>query len=440
MATKIGIYITGLGQSIDNETVEKHAERLKNELSFTKTGFEYFLKTEKIFYIPEKSSTVVQLLRKNKITSNEEVVYKLYDFQYHNILTDKFTHYNIFIKSLTLFTLVIKKLPQILLRLFKRNGFSRPGQTFYAFFILFTISLFILFLIPTCIDLILNSGVFKKPESSLLEKIVTHIDAEKVRIYSKSILSFTALVLLFIPQSKTIITSLATEFACVDSYINNGEQSQILLGNLNLLIEYIAENEVDSEIHFHCYSFGSIIAMDSLFPIAELPPNDNIKNLTTSIITIGNPFEFINAYYPKYYDGRSRVMEDKIKWLNVYSLLDTFGTNFRRDNKKGEAQFGIKNISIVPENINYEIRNKPLNVIDFILLNSIKMHKCYWDSLTIGESCLKVLIPSMKNKNLISENTTTDSNLRSTTASMTDTVVSETNTPSIDTSTASIVT
>jgi hypothetical protein len=404
MTNKIGIYITGLGQSIDNETVEKHAERLKNELSFTTTGFEYFLKTEKIFYIPEKSSTVVQLLKKDKKTGNEELVYKIYDFQYHNILTDKFTHHNIFIKSLILFCLVIKKLPQIFLRLFNRNGFSRPGQTFYAFLILFIISLFILFLIPTCIDLILNSGVFKKPDNSLLEKIITRVDAEKVREYGRSILSFTALILLFIPQSKTIITSLATEFACVDSYINNGEQSQILLGNLNLLTEYIAENETNPELHFHCYSFGSIIAMDALFPIAEIPPSDNIKNLTTSIITIGNPFEFINAYYPSYYKERSRIMEDKIKWLNIYSLLDTFATNFRKDNKKGVAQFGLKDISTIPENINYEIRNKALNAIDFILLNSIKMHKCYWDSLTIGESCIKVLLPHMKKENLISGN------------------------------------
>ncbi|TDO77804.1 hypothetical protein EV143_10336 [Flavobacterium chryseum] len=398
--TKIGIYITGLGQSIDNETVEKHAERFKNELSFSITGFEYFLKTEKIFYIPEKSSTVVQIIKKNKTTSEEELVYKIYDFQYHNILTDKFIHYNIFIQSLTLFALVIKKFPQIILRLFKGNGFSRPGQTFYAFFILFIISLFIIFLIPTCVDLILNSGIFKKPDNSILEKIVTNIDAEKIRKYEKSILSFIALILLFLPQSKTIITSLATEFACVDSYINNGEQSQILVGNLNLLTEYIAENEIDPEIHFHCYSFGSIIAMDALFPIAEIPPSENIKNLTKSFISIGNPFEFINAYYPEYYNDRSRAMEGKIKWINIYSLFDTFGTNFRKDNKKGDAQFGIKDIS-VPENINYEIRNKPLNFVDFILLNSIKMHKCYWDSSPIGDSCLKVLLPNMKVNNLI---------------------------------------
>lgn len=405
MAAKIGIYITGLGQSIDNESVEKYTERLKNELSFTTTGDEYFIKTEKVTYLPDKNSTVVQLLKKDK-TGKEELVYKIYDFQYHNILTDKFNHYTIFIKSLILFGLVIKKTPQIFLRLINGNGFSRPYQTFYAFFMLLIISSFILFLIPACIDLLLNYDILKSttslPDSSFVQKIINRLDLEKIRQIGKSILSITTLILLFAPQSKTIITSLATEFACVDGYINNGEQSQILLGNLDLLIEYIAENETEPELHFHCYSYGSIIAIDALFPIAEIPPSDNIRNLTTLLITTGNPFEFINAYYPNFYNRRASTMADKIKWINIYSLSDTFATNFRKDTNRGEAEFGIKNISILPENINYEITSdKSINLIDFILLNSIKMHKCYWDPSIIGQSCMKILLPSMIAKKLI---------------------------------------
>ncbi len=41
---KIGIYISGLGQSFVNETVGKYAERLMNEMSFSTTGIKYELK------------------------------------------------------------------------------------------------------------------------------------------------------------------------------------------------------------------------------------------------------------------------------------------------------------------------------------------------------------------------------------------------------------
>ncbi|OUL61221.1 hypothetical protein [Flavobacterium sp. AJR] len=399
MATKIGIYITGLGQSIHNETVEKYTERLRNELNFTTTGFNYFIKTEKISYQPEKNSTVVSLFKKDK-NDIEELIYKIYDFQYHKILTEKFEHYNIFIKNLILFSLIIKKTPQITLRFFRKKEFSSPYQTTYAFSILLIISLCVLFLIPACIDLMTNESIIKNI-SKLLYHIGYDIDVERIHNYGKYVLSITTLILIFAPQSKTIITSLATEFSCVDSYIANGEQSQIVLGNLDSLVEYIAENEPDPEIHFHCYSFGSILAVDLLFPVAEIPPSDNVQKLTKLLITTGNPYEFINAYYPSFYKRRSPIMENTIKWMNVYSVSDVFATNYRKDDSRGEAEFGIKNIAILPENINYEITSDKSGIIAFFSLNSIKMHKCYWDPATIGQSCMKVLLPKLTSKGFI---------------------------------------
>lgn len=401
MATKIGIYITGLGQSIDNESVEKYAERFKNELSFTTTGFSYSLKTKKIFYQPDKDSTVVSIIRKNK-AGKEEQVYRMYDFQYHTILTDRFTQYNIFIKNLILFGLVFKKLPQIFLRIFNKDGFSRPYQTFYAFLILLSISLCVLFIIPVCIEVMTDQSLIDKVfgSSKATEKVSE--TANEIRDYGSIALSITTLILLLAPQSKTIIMSLATEFACVDSYISNGEQSQLLLGNLDLLVEYIAECETDPELHIHSYSFGSILALDAVFPIAEIPPSKNIRNLTTLLITIGNPFEFIKAYYPRFYDERSNCMKDKIHWINIYSLKDVFATNFRKDTKKGKAQFGVKNVALLPENLNYEISsNKGLNVLSILSLQSVKMHKSYWDKSPLGQSCMRILLPCMEEKNQI---------------------------------------
>ncbi|AYN05149.1 hypothetical protein [Flavobacterium sp. 140616W15] len=404
MSTKIGIYVTGLGQSIDNETVEKYAERLINELSFKTSNISYSLKIEKKFYQTDKECTVVSLFQKNKNTLNKNQkkspFYKIYDFQYHRILTDRFNHYNIIVKNLVLFGLVLKKLPQIFLRLFNGNGFSRPLQTFYAISILFTISICILFLIPGCIELLTtddpkNQTLIEKINIFLCSESIPTIPVKLINSLGKKVLAITTLILLFIPKSKTIITSLATEFSCVDSYITNGEQSQILLGNLDLLIEYIAEKEVNPEIHFHAYSFGSILAIDTLFPIAKIPPSDNIQKLTKLLITIGNPFEFINAYYPTFYNDRCDIMKDRIKWLNIYSIADVFSTNHRRDNTRGEAEFGIKDISLTPENINYEITSDKSGLVAFFSLNSIKMHRCYWDKCTIGQSCMKVLLPKL---------------------------------------------
>ncbi|HKX87301.1 MAG TPA: hypothetical protein VJL37_11565 [Flavobacterium sp.] len=409
---KIGIYIGGLGQSFYEDTVEKYATRIKNELNYRHTGDSFDLKTEKILYTEEKESTVVSIFKKDGNKEDGDVVYKIYDFKYNEILTEKFKEKNILIKNLILFFLAVKKFPQIVLRLFKYNSFSRPYLTFYAFFILFIISLAILFFIPASLDVATNlsaSSEFKHLMSILkLDAITESINAllskfnwPTLKELFKAGVPITALVLLIIPESKVIITSLATEFVCVDHYIDNGERSQIILGNLDLLVEYIAENEPNSKIHFHCYSFGSIVAKDLLFPVGSLP-SDNLRNLTELLVTIGNPYEFINAYYSNFYLDRCNVMEDKIKWVNVYSLADALATNFRRDSKKGEAEFGIGNLNLFPINLNYEIAaNKNMNVFNFFTLYGIRVHKYYWDISTQGQNCVRLIMNKMNENNFL---------------------------------------
>ncbi|MBC8884068.1 hypothetical protein H9X57_14155 [Flavobacterium piscinae] len=97
-----------------------------------------------------------------------------------------------------------------------------------------------------------------------------------VSLYKLSV-PLTTFILLLVPESKTIVTSIATEFACADRYLNDGIQSQVIMGNLDLLVDYITEHEPDSKIQYHCYSFGSLIAMDFLFPLGTIPSN----NMTT---------------------------------------------------------------------------------------------------------------------------------------------------------------
>lgn len=403
---KTGVYISGLGQSIHQESVEKYALRIKNELSYNDTGSEYNLKTEKIFYSQERESTVVSILKSaNEEDGDGELIYKIYDFQYHEILTEKFNKKNILIKNLILFWLVIKKLPQLFLRIFKSGNFSRPYLTFYAFFILFLVSLAIIFLIPASIDIVTEFSTSEKFKS-FLENI--NIDTNKIsgllsiaKDIAKWFVPITTFILLVIPESKTLITSLATEFACVDKYIENGEQSQAILGNLDLLVEYIAEKEPESKIHYHCYSFGTIIALDSLFPVGNIP-STNLRTKSELLITIGTPYEFINSYYPNFYNNRCAVMANAITWLNIFSIADALATNFRNDMKRGPAEFGIKEVSLLPVNINYEITSdKNMTLFNFITMDSIRMHKCYWDSSSNGQSCIRLLYHEMNQRQFI---------------------------------------
>lgn len=389
---KIGVYITGLGQSFQQESVEKYAARFKNEMNINSDST-FDLKVEKVNYTDGQISTVVNIINTSR---NNEIVYKFYDFKYKDLLTQRFNKYNILVKNFFLFFLVVRKFPIILLRLFKSDSYRRTGQTFYVFGIFFLVSIAILFLLPSVI-LFVNQIDWPKEVDNKILKIVL----EYLTNISTIFIPFVTFLLLVIPQSRTLITSLATEFACADSYIEYGEQSQIVLGNLDLLVEYIQVNEKNSKIHIHSYSFGTLIAMDLLFPIGNVPAK-NTKDLIELLITIGTPYEFINAYYPNFYSRRNKEMDDKIKWLNIYSISDALASNFRRDAEVGEAELGLKDSVLKPININYEIASFQSNgVFNFFTLHHIKAHRLYWDESAQGQSCMRKMHNEMIKLNMV---------------------------------------
>jgi hypothetical protein len=402
---KIGIYISGLGQSFVNETVEKYARRLMNEMSFNTNGIDYELKTEKIIYTSDRESTVVSICEKNE---QSRVVYKFYDFEYHKILTEKFNNYSLILKNLLLFLLVIRKFPLIIKRLFMPKSYNRPFQTLYLFSMFIIIASAILFMLPATLSVITN--FFDKQEFTDTIIAIKHfirikdfpfISKDGIEGFSKALVALTALLLLMIPNANTLLTNLATEFVCANDYMQHGAQRQLLQGNLELLVDYISENEKDCKIHFHTYSFGSIIAIDYIYPFGN-KVSRNSELFCEAIITIGSPFEFVNSYYPQFYQSRKTELGDKLHWLNVYSIADALATNFRNDSKIGDAKFGIKKTSKKPTNLNYEVTtlNKG-SVIDFFMLYSIKAHGMYWDDKIEGQSCLRLVFDEMNKRNLI---------------------------------------
>ena len=395
---KTGIYIAGLGQSFVQESVEKYATRFKNELSYTTTGKTYEVKSEKITYSDERESTVVSIIEING--EKKTILYKFFEFDYRKLLIEKFNGYNILFKNFFLFILVVKKFPMLLKRLFVNDSYNRTGQTFYVFTIFFIISSAILFLIPSTLVFVKDSLPSITIQKQSLFYSFLHFFEPFYIYFSKIsivlIVPVTTFLMLIVPESKTIVTTLATEFACVDDYIEYGGQSQIILGNLDLLVDYIAENENKSKIQIHSYSFGTILALDHLFPIGT-EPNNNSKNLIEILVTIATPYEFINAYYPRFYENRNLDMQDKIKWINVYSISDALATNYRKDSLIGQSEHGIKNSNLKPININYEISTvQPFGLLNFLTLYHLKKHQHYWDISVQGRSCLQMIYKEIK--------------------------------------------
>jgi len=93
---------------------------------------------------------------------------------------------------------------------------------------------------------------------------------------------------------------------------------------------------------------------------------------------------------------------NRIYWLNIYSIANPLATNFRRDAKIGDAEFGIDENTPKPINLNYEVAPlKESGIIDFIMPYGLKTHGMYWDPKTEGQSCLRLIFNEMRKKNPI---------------------------------------
>lgn len=395
-----GIYIAGIGQSTTKESVEKYAARYIKELEYSTSGINYYTKVEKIYYNDDQSSLAVRIFQHSKEQPKSEkdtLLYSFYDFEYNELLNQKFQNKNLVTKNLALLLLVIRKFPRIIASLFKKTTYTKGGQTFYMFVVFLIMALAILFLLPSMLS-------FTK-DFQLTDEYKIKTTIEYIASLSIVTIPLTTILILFIPESSTLLTKVAAEFTTIDNYIQYGEQSQIIQGNLDALIEYIVENEENPNIHLHTYSFGSIIALDALFPIGTEPCN-NILNNIKLLITVGAPYEFIDNYYPNFYTDRTDKMSEKIEWINVYSTMDAFASNFRKDNEVGNAEYGIVKNMEVPLNLNYEIaRREKYNLFSFLTLKHITMHQSYWDDSKSGQSCTRLIFNKMKELNYFSKTT-----------------------------------
>ncbi len=95
-------------------------------------------------------------------------------------------------------------------------------------------------------------------------------------------------------------------------------------------------------------------------------------------------------------------MQEKLKWLNVYSISDAFATNFRKDAKIGLSEFRLLNSTLSPKNLNYEISPvQKFSIINFITLYHLKIHQHYWDRTSQGQSCMRMVYNEIVNLDFI---------------------------------------
>src|SRR5882724_96886 len=198
---------------------------------------------------------------------------------------------------------------------------------------------------------------------------------------------------LFAPDKlKQNITDSAILYVCLIHYLDVGERRDVISGQLQDLIEHIAETKKQSQpsyVHIIGYSFGSIIALDTLFPFAS-EPGERLKVVKT-LSTIGCPFDVIRAFWPPYFTHRRELAVTK-PWFNVFSPVDVLSSNFNDDADDSASLTATVTVEIEngcgekkpantkPQNILYTVGayKVGLSFWDILSLDGFRNHSLYW--------------------------------------------------------------
>lgn len=218
---------------------------------------------------------------------------------------------------------------------------------------------------------------------------------------------------------KAWIEQTGIEVTAADDYLALDKRRSDILGQFGALLNHIEEKATEGveyrRTHVLSYSFGTIVALDALFP-QQSSPSARFDRID-ALVTIGCPFDFIRTYWPQYFQNRKARDQVPRTWINVFARPDVLASDFRdeapqpmlgflgrRNRPKEESEPRRQGIHVPQgEALPHENllcgRDKSLDDYSWperMFLVGFRMHSSYWDG-TAGAAvdCLDLVVPRL---------------------------------------------
>ncbi|WP_426120746.1 alpha/beta hydrolase [Kocuria sp. LHG3120] len=149
---------------------------------------------------------------------------------------------------------------------------------------------------------------------------------------------------------------------------------------LDQAIDDVLESDPDAEIHIFGHSFGSIVALDTLFPtVSDIERRDLAA--VHSLTTTGSSVDLLRTLYPDHFEVRERRCPD-ILWTNVFIPADVLASNFvNTGDDSATAAPNEKRFTIagaIPS-VNIAVGRPVIRIFRIPTMEGITIHGKYWD-------------------------------------------------------------
>jgi hypothetical protein len=315
-------------------------------------------------------------------------VLDLYAFYYQSALREQFERRNLFLKALLVLAAIVIHVPKVILALLPGGVRAKSRRATVQILQALGIMLLLAVYMGTLVWALIQT-VMALPELGGNEPSIT---------LPQIVIVVSAMIGTLIPGIGQWIARAAVNYLSLVYYILFGEGRQDIAGRLSALVEHLAEKgPLHPRIHMVAYSFGTIVALDSVFPRGR-EPVVRLKLLDT-LVTVGTPFDAIRSWWPKYFGERHALAGCPRRWLNVYAPSDVLGSNFRNDEARGEATESVHladgSLGRLPENMVYAVGPAldDVSVVGLVTLVGLRAHALYWEDAPEAESVFGILIP-----------------------------------------------
>ena len=388
------IYLPGLGHEHLDISLKAYALRMMKAIDEQNPdpSKKYRIESADREYDVDGTTAGVVSIFEMDVNSEEEI-YRLYEFKYGRFLTGKLSGSNILYRFIPLLIILVSRLGSVFKSLLSfGDGVSKKSkiQALYFMVIYCFLAVYLILLVPSLLSFI-ASIMADHHQLNYLSGYIKDWEG----MFQAILVSFSGFML-FMPRSKNVFSEMAAEYIGANQYLSAGDQKLLMMGKLSRLIEVMSEEGADITFEIHAYSFGSVLALDALFPY-EAEPSYRIKNNVTRLVTIGCPFDFIEIYWSNYFNDRKHSGVSLPVWININSDLDVLSTKFDGNPAKklafiGSEQFWERHQCI---DVTYNMINpKRISFFQMLMFYGVRAHQMYWDNHVDSRSCLSYVVES----------------------------------------------
>jgi hypothetical protein len=398
------VYVPGLGEWIDH-SLEGFAQRFSLELRRKARSpqarfvIESVLVGEEPVALPGKDTKISMCSIQHREADQLVASIDVFKFDFAATMVKNFERKNLLSKSLRLLVGILLNVPRVFYAIFGRN---RPKQLHEVIQVLFGVGsaalliVYIFILGIAVFDTIEGSPEVRQLISQVLPGSISPGDAEPgdtpVKTHSltlaQNLVILLALLEIFIPEARQMIEKTAVDDLCILDYLSLGERQSVILGQLDDLLRGLANTGLYQEINLVAFSFGSIVALDRLFPYGKKPGEGAAA--VHSLVTIGCPFDVVRIFWPHYFQGRQVPVEIPQRWFNIYSPVDVLGSKFELQQGTASEILTRKSTNIV-----YTGGINPANLskLAWLTLVGLRAHTAYWEKDAVTEaSCMEEVV------------------------------------------------